>query len=152
MYFNFGELGESYTLDSEGNAQWTDLILNDAQGLNGAVTKYTVAHTCPIGIQMNRHVQMKNSDAAVAAVDTWVENTKVQDHYLLQMELTEEEQLVYTDKFVAIATYINEMTQKYIMGVESLDNIDAFYAQLDKMGMQDCLEIQRAAYERYLVK
>ena len=151
-YFNFGELGVSYTIDSEGKEQWTDLILNDPQGLNSAVTKYTVAHTCPIGIQLNRHGQMKNSDAAVAAVDAWVENTKVQEHYLLVMELTEEEQAVYTDKYVAIATYINEMTQKYIMGVEDIDNVDAFYAQLEKMGMQECLEIQRAAYARYLTK
>ena len=147
-------IGEyQYTLlDSEGNPQWADLVLNDPQGLSNAVNKYSGAHSSPIGIQMEYFVRLKNTEAACEAVDTWIDNTEVSKHYYSTGELTEDEQIAYTDKFAAINTYINEMTQKFMMGTESLDKIDAFYAQLETMGIQDCLAIQQAAYERYLAK
>ena len=152
MYYNFGKEGETYTLDGEGNPQWTDLVLNDPQGVSACMSKYTGAHSAPISAQLDHFVKLKNTEAATEAVYTWTENTDVRKHYYGGGELTEDEKLAYTDKFAAIQTYVNEMTQKFLMGTESLDNIDAFYAQLEQMGAKECLEIQQAAYERELAK
>lgn len=150
MYYNFGEEGVSYTLDSEGNPQWTDLVLNDPQGISVCINKYTGAHAAPIGIQLDKHVQKKNAQVATDAVNAWIENSEASKHYVPMLSLTTEESLAYTDKFTAIDTYIKEMTQKFIMGTESLDEIDAFYKELNKMGLQECLKIQRDALARYM--
>ena len=81
-----------------------------------------------------------------------IENTDVREYYYpaAAVTLTEDENLVYTEKWPPIYTYIMEMVQKFVMGVESLDNIDDFYAELKAMGYDECIEIQRAAYARFL--
>lgn len=44
------------------------------------------------------------------------------------------------------------MTAKFITGTESLDNFDAYQKNVYNMGMQDCLDIQQAALERYYAR
>ena len=153
MYWNYGDKDVSYTLNSEGLPEWTDAVVNDPQGLNGAAQRFTGAHSVPISVQQGRFVKMKNSQAAAEAIDTWIGNTEFYDHYLPSgVVLTEEEKAAFTDKHSALNTYVSEMAQKYMMGTESLDEIDKFYEQLKQMGIEECIAIQQAAYERYLAK
>lgn len=49
----------------------------------------------------------------------------------------------------AIDVYRNEMTLKFIMGIEPLENFDSYLEQLDKMGINDALAIQQAALDRF---
>ena len=53
------------------------------------------------------------------------------------------------DKYVEIETYMNEMVDKFIMGVESLDKFDDYVAQVERMGLADVLAVYQAAYDRY---
>ena len=152
MYWNFGEEGVTYTLNSEGQPEWTDLVVNDPQGLNGAATKYTGASTSPLCVQTLRFAQMKNVQQVADAMVIWTENTSSYEHTMPSVTLTEEETLGFTDKHTACSTYISEMAQKFIMGTESLDKIDEFYAQLKKMGIEECVAIQQAAYDRAVAK
>lgn len=48
------------------------------------------------------------------------------------------------------ANYIAEMELKFITGEESLDNFDLFVAQLEKMGVDEVLDIYRRAYEEHM--
>ena len=152
MYLNFGTENETYTLDSAGNPQWTDLVLNDPQGTSACISKYTGVHSSGIGVQLDAFLKLKNVEEATSAVLAWIDNTDAAKHYLPGVELTDDENLAITDKFVAIQTYLNEMTQKFLLGTESLDKIDDFYAQLEKMGTKECLEVYQAAYDRYIAK
>ena len=46
--------------------------------------------------------------------------------------------------------YQKEMTLKFIMGTESLDNYDEYVENLKRMGVERAVEIQQAAYDRYI--
>ena len=48
-----------------------------------------------------------------------------------------------------INTYRTEMTYKFITGQESLDNFDAFVEQIKSQDIEDAIEIQQAALDRY---
>ncbi len=48
-----------------------------------------------------------------------------------------------------IDTYRTEMTYKFITGQESLDNFDAFVEQIKSQGIEDAVELQQAALDRY---
>lgn len=48
-----------------------------------------------------------------------------------------------------IYSYVVMMSTKFITGEESTDNFDQYLATLDKMGLQDLLQIKRDAYDRY---
>ena len=39
---------------------------------------------------------------------------------------------------------------KFVVGDESLDEFDNFVSTLKQMGIEDCIAIEQAAYDRYL--
>ena len=49
-----------------------------------------------------------------------------------------------------IKTYMQEQANKVITGAVSPDDWDQVVAEINKMGIDEVLEIQNAAYERYL--
>ena len=82
-------------------------------------------------------------------MNTWsYENGK---HYngLPATTLLESEQATYSGAFNEIGTYVGEMTAKFITGTESLDNFDDYVKNVYSMGMQNCLDIQQEALDRY---
>lgn len=152
MYWNYGTEGETYTIDADGKVQWTELVSEDPLGVSEAARKYTGVAGTGISIQLADYVKLKNSEASAAAVYEWIDNTEGPKHSVPILALTDEESVQYTDKMAAIQTYVQEMGLKFMTGDESLDSFDAYLAELDAMGLQECLEIQQAAYERYLAK
>ena len=49
-----------------------------------------------------------------------------------------------------IDTYVDEMTLKFIIGTESLDNWDSYVKTVYSMDLQDALDATQAAYDRYM--
>lgn len=151
-YWNYGTEGETYEIDANGDVQWTELVTADALGTSEALRKYTGTSGTGMSVQLAHFVQIKNNPAAAAAVYTWIENTTGPEHSVPLVALTDEESVQYTDRMTAIQTYVEEMGLKYMTGDESLDNFDAYVEELNSMGLQECLDIQQAAYERYMAK
>lgn len=152
VYWNYGTEGETFILDDNGIPQWTDLILNDADGLGLACAKYTGTNGTGISIQQSQQVRLRNSQESVDAVYKWIENTNAQQHFMPPVGLTEEESVRYTDKMTAINTRVQEMGLKFMTGDESLAQFDAFVEELNGMGLEECLDIMQAAYDRYMSK
>ncbi len=65
------------------------------------------------------------------------------------LTLTIDENDEYTNIMADLETYVIEMTAKFIMGTESMDNYDNFIATMEKMGARDAVELQQAALDRY---
>lgn len=153
MYQNFGTEGTNYTLDSEGKPQWTDLMKNDPDSLEQAIIKYTGTYSSALGgVQASDMVLIKNHETAAEAVYKWVENTDNSKYLLPSLAMTDEENLVITDVATPIKAYVGEMALKFVLGEASLDEFDAYVAELEKMGLQKCLDVYNAAYERYLAR
>ena len=47
-------------------------------------------------------------------------------------------------------TYAQEMILRFITGVDSLSNFDAFSAQIEELGMSRAIELTQQAYDRYM--
>ena len=152
MYWNFGEEGVSYTLNSEGQVEWTDRVLNDELGAEEAKKKYCTAHSAVIGFQAEQYIRLNNIGAAGEAIDKWIENNDAYAHIVPSLTYTEEEALINSAKSSALSTYVKETALKFVVGDISLDAYDNFVDTLYKMGLQDLLDIRNAAYQRYLDK
>ncbi|HLR74198.1 MAG TPA: ABC transporter substrate-binding protein, partial [Virgibacillus sp.] len=48
-----------------------------------------------------------------------------------------------------IDKFVSDMRDKFIVGSESLDDWDKYVKEIEKMGLEDYMEVQKAAYERY---
>lgn len=152
MYWNYGKEGITYTLNSNGEVEFTDLIKNDPMGIDAAVRKYVGTAGAGIAVQNTDLVLMKNSAQAAAAVETWVENTDAAKYFFPSVSYTEDEATIFADKSSQVNAYMMEMALKFLKGDESLDNYDDYLKNLDKMGLQDILKVQQDAYERYIAK
>ena len=62
---------------------------------------------------------------------------------------TAEESEEYSTIMNEVETYRDEMTNKFILGTESLDNFDQYVETMNSLGLQRAIEIQDAALERY---
>ena len=69
------------------------------------------------------------------------------------LNFSAEEQKELASLMTDINTYVSEHTQKWILGVEDCNTaFDGYLNGLKDMGLDRMLEIQQAAYERYLKK
>ena len=126
---------------------------NDPESLEQAIIKYTGTYSSVLGgVQSADMVLIKNHETAQEAVYKWVENTDNSKYLLPSLAMTDEENLVITDVATPIKAYVGEMALKFVLGEASLDEFDAYLAELEKMGLQKCLDVYNAAYERYLAR
>ncbi len=64
---------------------------------------------------------------------------------------TDEEQEIIDKKWTACDTYISEFKQNAILGNIDVDaEWDKYLAQLDEFGIEDCIKVHNAAYDRYV--
>ena len=149
-FANFGNEGESYTKDENGNHEWTALVTEDPDGLANALPKYTTASGINVGIQLTEFVQDKNHPTGVAAVDAWVANQEASKHYYPLVSFTDDEAKEKTNLETAISTYVQESSMKFLIGDMDIEtDYDEFINTLKSMQIERLIEIYQTAYDRY---
>ena len=152
-FLAFGKEGEVHTVDAEGNIFWVDSIANAELGVDYESRKYSMwANSNIPGMLPDRLVQLKNKEVVATAPYIWTENTKAPEHFLPAIAMTEEENTVYSTYYTPIRTYVEEEAYKFLTGARSLDEYDDFVKTLNDMGLQEVLEVQQAAYDRFIGK
>ena len=74
------------------------------------------------------------------------------DNVLPQVTLTTEESTRKSELMTDITNYVNEMEDKFIMGIVSLDEYDSYIAKLEEMGIEEVIAIYQAACDRYYAR
>jgi len=155
--YNFGIEGESFNWvdkDGEKYPEYTDLVLNNPEGrtMSDILHKYTRAAESNVPMVLDsRHTrQFASFQQQKDAMQEWTKtNMKEHNHLLPAIYLTSDDADVDADIMAAVKTYVDEMTIKFITGREPLDNFDKYLEQLDKFGLQTCVEFRQKALERY---
>ena len=150
---NWGVEGLNFAYDENGKpyylpAQW-DYNGIAAEGLNyyfkghNFVTSAYADTTCHANL-------LKSPKAAAIRVEYDDDPYLDSAFYVPTLSLTEEETDIKTDIMSDINTYVNEMVLKFIIGTEPLSNWDTYVATVEGMGLQQVIDVQQAALERYL--
>lgn len=150
LLFNYGTEGQSYIM-KDGKPEVTGLITQNPDNLSylEALTLYT--HT----VNPGPYVESKELIGKLALTnedhnyDRWkTDNLK---HVLPPVSITAEESGEYARIMADINTLVDETTLKIILGTVSADDAYRRFAdQLEQLGIGRALEIQQAAYERFL--
>jgi len=150
---NYGREGETYTVDANGNYQWTDFVMNNPDGYTKSDAANLVTSSFTLVGFYNWEAIEKfdgSHDGDVSLIkDAW----SIADTSMIYPEpasMTESEGTEYSSIYTNIETLVDEMTIKFITGAESLDGYDNFVEQLNTYGLQTCLDIKQAAYDRYI--
>jgi len=145
---NYGIEGKTYTL-VEGEPQFTDLILNNSEGLSILQAQYKyLLHDGP-----RYNVQVENNGGVIKEEDmvtgnTWLSNAD--SAYMLPLiNFTDEEGARTAALMGDISTYFTEMTVKFIIGAKPLSEYDEFVDELYAMNIEEVIGLYQDALDRY---
>ena len=95
----------------------------------------------------NAERQFMNEDA-LKGMDMYINNNYIAPQ-MPELSFTEEEREIISDYLTAVQSYIAEKEQKWIMGVESVeDHFDEYMENCKNLGMDKILEVYNNAYRR----
>ncbi len=153
MLFNFGVKGQTYTLDNDGYPRYTQAVMDALKATTPkelSLDMYAPGSGLADCYQDSRYFEQvrlalpEQKDALFK--DKWTAFTMPTP--LPPVSLTPEEQRVFT-KFAEISTYADEMRQKFMLGNEPLSNYGSFVENLKKMGIDEVLAVENAAWVRF---
>ncbi len=154
MLMTFGIEGVSYNM-VDGEPVLSDEILNNPDGLTYdiALAKYSLKpntveamdDTYAIYSQYNLQTEIQTeANALWAAGDTSI--------LLPPISLTVEESAEYSRIMNEVSTYVSESIVKFIMSQKPIDEFDQFVQDLENMNIGRAIEIEQAAYDRYMAR
>ena len=150
---NWGVEGETFEYDENGNPYFTDMITNNPDGMSMSIA--VDVYTAPTGCYLvdYRKYSVLWSEDEFEALEIWATDVDGENTLSSFATMTTEE----TDEYTALAgdltTYVSTELTKFITGEKNLDSdMDDFIQTLKDMGIERCVELKQASYDRYIVR
>jgi len=158
---NWGIEGETYTVDADGNKQFTELITDNPDGKSviDAYNYYTAAgiyggivalYDVEVSNQFNLNLSDKQKALYDKATQYCVEVDKSAS--LPAIPTTVDEDYEFLELSGELLIFVNEYWAKLMSGDVSVEEYDDFVDEVNALGMEGVLEIKQRAYERGLNK
>ena len=147
---NYGVEGTDYTLDSSGQPKFTDAVLKDPKGADPATAR--INKGMQVGLPFVATYACESQTASKDISDAWEMYIKGDVLYPNFPSLPLDEMQVgdISGKLTDLTTFVQENSNKFIMGTESFDNYDKFVSTIKSMGIDDILKTYNDAYAKYL--
>jgi len=144
--------GETYEETDDGQVEYIDEITDNPDGLtlDQAAAQYlTWVGGNSVGLAQEDYY--KGSEASYQELEA----TEQLEQYAIdevwpEFAYTKEENDKLSTFGEDIDKYVDEMRDKFISGNASLDEWDNYVKEIEKMNLDEYMEIKEAAYERYL--
>lgn len=153
VYWNFGKEGESWE-NVDGRHVWTDKILNNELGYSEAKVLYTGLSNTGLGVQRLETLATTKDPITTddIAGGIWDNGNEKARKTVLPSAITKtsEESKEAANIANTIDIYCSENALKFVTGEKSLDEFDDFVKEMENQGLERLLEINQAAYDRYL--
>ncbi|WP_298732601.1 extracellular solute-binding protein [uncultured Subdoligranulum sp.] len=152
---NYGVEGVTYTRNEDGSIQYTDAIMNTDKTALSELRNYGVQYRIGM-IQDYAYEEAWSNDIAKEGNKMYEEGGYVytpipQLNGELALKYTTEEDSEYTKIMSSVTPYVTEMIQKWVLGSEDFaSTYDAFIQSLKDKGIERAIEINQAAYDRYM--
>jgi len=144
----FGEENVDWTMGEDGLPHYTEYFYNHPDTKSVYVASNMDTQHTSVYIWW-REFDTKTENA-LNAYNIWADASDGA-YVLLQsgVSLTPEEAEIYASPYSDIETYVNENVPLFIRGDRSLDEWDEFVETLYQFGLQDCMDVYQAAFDRY---
>lgn len=154
---NYGIEGEAYTLDENGDPQWTDLVINNPDGLSFLFAGYIYATNNATGhipfVNDLRRLFYDFNDMQWQIFDDLKTLSDGAYNYPQFAAMTTDESIAYNEIETAVSTYAETTILQFITGALDIDeNYDAYEQTLFDMGLQDMIDLKQDAYDRGIAR
>lgn len=148
--FNYGIEGDTYEM-VDGKPIFKDWILNSDRNILDILYGYGAQIEVGVHQDFEYEKQWMNL-IALEGVEMYLEN----DYPIApfpNLTFTREEKDILDNLEPDISTFVEENFQKWVLGAEDIEgNFKSYQDNLEKMGIEEVLDIYQTAYERYLSK
>ena len=150
---SYGKEGESYVVNADGTYSFTEEVMKtpDYSPMDALKVKWTPTNS-DMGLFNWAYYEPLYSDSESFQAEYVWNQDDMKDSISTSVSMTEAENNEYSTLYTDIKTLVDEMTVKFIMGSEPLDNFDSFRDGLKTYGVERCAELWQAAYDRYLAR
>ena len=143
---SFGVEGVHYTV-VDGKKQFTDEVLNAEEG----VIAYLKTQGANLELSTIGNIEAElagMNEISRAGFEMYRDGGYVKQQFV-KPKFTDAEQNTINQYYNNISTYVDEMEQKWILGVEDVDKTwDTYIATLKKMNIDEVIKVYKAAYNR----
>lgn len=152
---NYGIEGVTYNKNADGSVTYTDAITKTDKTVLSELRNYGVQFRIGM-IQDYSYEEAWSNDIAKEGIKMYEEGGYVyvpipQLNGELALKYTSEEESEYTKIMASITPYVTEMIQKWVLGAQDFDSTyDGFIQTLKDKGIERAIEINQAAYDRYM--
>lgn len=146
---NFGIEGVHYEM-VDGEPIFKEEILNAENGALAALQKDGAQ--IEIGFHQNFDYEKQwSNEIALQGEELYTKSDVFMEQYPT-LNYTNEEKDRLTTLKSAIETYVEEMSQKWILGADDLtdESFAAFQKNLKNMGVEELLQLEQQAYDRFM--
>lgn len=152
MLENFGIEGETYTIDANGQPQYTDAVKNYDGGLAAGRRAYGMISRLGCIDPIELEYATITNDAAKEGIEMHLAHPEwyPEDEYLAyQFKYTAEEAQEISLLLADLETYVGETTTSWILGNGNFEqNYETFVTELKARGADRVVEISQTAYDR----
>ena len=143
---NWGIDESNYIINDDGTVKFSDNIFKNADGFSAIDMIYSIAPT-PVVVDQTR--DREDDPFLNEAADLY--DSQCDNDYNISNSLTmnDEETEIYNSVITDVMTYVQEMQVKYILGIESFDQYDAFLDKIREMGIDQATAAYQSAFDRY---
>lgn len=150
MYF-MGEEGETFEETDDGEVEYVDEIVDsdDDQSMEQNLKPHItwLGGRYPGMVKEEYFQGAESTDESIEAADK-IEPDLVEE-LLPEFTYTTDESKKVTSLASDIEKYVDEMMEKFVKGEESLDEWDDYIEKIEHMNLDEYMEMQQEAYERY---
>lgn len=147
---NYGIQGKSWDYDEDGNWQYTDLVLNNPDGMSEFECRaYYGLEIIPTKLDPTRAASAYG-DWEWNCIDVWANSSTAAWRLLSAYALNEEEAEVYNTYASDVETYGMENILKFVTGEKDIaTEYEAFQNTCRELGVEKCVEAYQGAVTRF---
>ena len=148
LLYNFGIAGTSYRMVN-GYPRYTELITRNTKPMTQIMSMYMRSSTNGPFVQDQRYLEQYYSlPQQRNAVKQWA-LTRQANYNMPPITPAKRESEEWGKIMQNVTTYADDMTNRFIMGIEPIDHFDQFVAQIKRLNIARATAIQQAAYNRF---
>ena len=137
-------------MDENGQKYFTDFVKNNPDGLDPYNVLRSLGASDTIMVRTPAEVYAALNDDYVIEYGEKLLDQRVEP--FPQVMATEDEQKIIDRIEPDLSTYCNEMIEKFITGIEPIENFDAFVEKVNEIGVDELLTVRQAQFDRAGVK
>ncbi len=148
---SYGVEGETYTLDENGSPHYTDFMVNNpdhtfAEQKNVIISIMSFRGAAGYAAEINEY-----SDAQKEALELWRKHSS-ENTYPASATMTADESSEHATLYSEVETYAATALTEFIIGTRDISEYDEFIQTCIDLGIEECIAIKQAAYDRYIAR